>query len=148
MVSLYATLAIIPAFDLTVSIKKFELPDAYSTRNGEVLLAMRRSELVGCIAYRAVPTPPNPRTCEIKRLFVVPEQRGHRIGSSLVSTCIDRARTKEYQLACLDTEPDTMAAAHHTYLRLGFVEYERRYSATEDPVAFLKRPLCELAESG
>ena len=29
-----------------------ELPDAYSMRNGEVLLAMRRSEVVGCIAYR------------------------------------------------------------------------------------------------
>lgn len=59
-----------------------ELPDAYSTRNGEVLLAMRRSEVVGCIAYRAVPTPPNPRTCEIKRLFVLPEQRAHGIGNS------------------------------------------------------------------
>lgn len=125
-----------------------ELPDAYSTRNGEVLLAMRRSEVVGCIAYRAVPTPPNPRTCEIKRLFVLPEQRAHGIGSSLVSTCIDRARARGYQLACLDTEPETMAAAHHTYLRLGFVEYERHYSATEGPVAFLKKPLCELAESG
>jgi ribosomal protein S18 acetylase RimI-like enzyme len=124
-----------------------ELPDAYLTRNGEVLLAMRRSEVVGCIAYRAVPTPPNPRTCEIKRLFVVPE-RGHGIGSSLVSTCIGRARAKGHQVACLDTEPDTMAAAHHPYLRLGFVEYERRYSATEGSVAFLKRPLCELPESG
>jgi GNAT superfamily N-acetyltransferase len=125
-----------------------ELPDAYSTRNGEVLLAMRLSEVVGCIAYRAVATPANPRTCEIKRLFVLPEQRGHGIGSSLVSTCIDRARARGHQLACLDTEPETMAAAHHTYLRLGFVEYKRHYSATEGPVAFLKRPLCELAESG
>jgi len=120
-----------------------ELPDAYSTRNGEVLLAIRRSEVVGCIGYRAVPTPPNPRTCEIKRLFVLPEQLAHGIGSSLVSTCIDRARARGYQLACLDTEPETMAAAHHTYLRLGFVEYERRYSATKGPVAFLRRPLCE-----
>jgi carbonic anhydrase len=125
-----------------------ELPDAYLTRNGEVLLAMRRSEVVGCIAYRAVPTPPNPRTCEIKRLFVLPEQRAHGIGSNLVSTCIDRARARGYQVACLDTEPETMAAAHHTYLGLGFVEYERRYSATEGSVVFLKRPLCELAESG
>src|ERR1700693_6339123 len=85
---------------------------------------------------------------EIKRLFALPEQRAHGIGSSLVSTCIDRARARGYQLACLDTEPETMAAAHHTYLRLGFVEYERRYSATEGSAAFLKRPLCELAESG
>jgi GNAT superfamily N-acetyltransferase len=115
-----------------------ELPDAYSTRNGEVLLAMSRSEVVDCIAYRAVPTPPNPRTCEIKRLFVLPEQRGHGIGSSLVSTCIDRARAREYQLACLDTELETMAAAHHTYLRPGFVEYQRKYSATEGRWRFLK----------
>ena len=122
-----------------------ELPGAYSTRNGEVLLAMRGSEVVGCIAYRAVPAAPNPRTCEIKRLFMLPEQRGHGIGSSLVSTCIDRARARGYQLACLDTEPETMAAAHHTYLKLGFVEYERRHSATEGPVAFLRRPLRELA---
>ena len=125
-----------------------ELPAAYSTRNGEVLLAMRGSEGVGCIAYRAVPTPPNARTCEIKRLFVLPEQRAHGIGNNLVSTCIHRARAKGYQVACLDTEPETMVAAHHTYLRLGFVEYERRYSATEGSVAFLKRSLCELAESG
>jgi hypothetical protein len=71
-----------------------ELPDAYSTRNGEVLLAMRRSEVVGCIAYRAVPTPPSPRTCEIKRLFVLSEQRAHGIGSSLVSTCKPPARIR------------------------------------------------------
>jgi hypothetical protein len=51
-----------------------ELPDAYSTRR-EVLLAMRRSEVVGCIAYRAVPTPPNPRTCEIKRLSCRRDER-------------------------------------------------------------------------
>jgi putative acetyltransferase len=119
-----------------------ELPGPYSTRNGEVLLAMRRSEAVGCIAYRAVPTPPNSETCEIKRFFVLPEHRVHGIGSSLVSTCIDRARARGYQLACLDTEPKTMAAAHHTYLKLGFVEYERHYSAVEGSVAFLKRSLC------
>jgi GNAT superfamily N-acetyltransferase len=76
-----------------------ELPDAYSTRNGGGLLARRRSEVVGCIAYRAVPTSPNPRTCEIKRLFVLPEQRARGIGSSLVSACIDRARARGYQLA-------------------------------------------------
>ncbi|WP_433970178.1 GNAT family N-acetyltransferase [Tunturiibacter gelidiferens] len=51
----------------------------------------------------------NPRTCEIKGLFVLPEQRAHGIGNSLVSTCIDRARAKGYQVACLDLEPETMA---------------------------------------
>jgi len=125
-----------------------ELPGPYSTRNGEVLLAMRQSEVVGCIAYRTAPAPANPGTCEIKRLFVLPEQRGQGIGSRLVRACIDRAHARGYQLACLDTEPETMAAAHHTYLRLGFVEYERRHSATEGAVAFLRRSLCELAESG
>jgi GNAT superfamily N-acetyltransferase len=148
MVSLCAIVAIIPDFDLIVSIKKFwNCPTPIRREMERFLLAMRRSEVVGCIAHRAAPTPLNPRTCEIKRLFVLPQQRGHGIGSDLVSTCVDRARARGYQLACLDTEPKTMAAAHHTYLRLGFVEYERHYSATEGPVAFLKKPLCELAES-
>jgi putative acetyltransferase len=117
-----------------------DLPATYIAQNGELLVAIFEGLPVGCIAYRAFPNSLDEHCCEIKRLFVQPAHRALGIGRSLVIAALDRARANGYRFAYLDTEPNTMRTAHHTYLELGFVEYDARSSATGS-LSFLRKPL-------
>ena len=117
-----------------------DLPAAFAANNGELLVAVSEGLTVGCIAYRALTASIDENCCEIKRLFVRPEHRACGIGRSLVMAALDHARANGYRFAYLDTEPGAMPVAHHTYLALGFVEYDRRSSAT-GPVSVLRKPL-------
>ncbi len=113
------------------------LPEPYELNNGEVLLAVDSGpdtiQCAGCIAYRAFD---QPDSCEIKRLYVSSSHRGQGIGEALVAAAMERALARGYRTACLDTEPENMAAAHRMYLKLGFTEYNRR-----GPAVFLRRQL-------
>jgi GNAT superfamily N-acetyltransferase len=115
-----------------------DLPAAFAA--GELLLAISEGLAGGCIAYRALAPCVDENCCEIKRLFVQPEHRARGIGRSLVMAALDHARANGYRFAYLDTEPSIVRVAHHTYLELGFVEYDRRSSAT-GPVSVLRKPL-------
>ena len=117
------------------------LPAAYTSEQGEVLLAMDQSIAMGCIAYRALLTANDANCCEIKRLFVSPRFRARGLGRRLITTALDRARSNGYQTACLDTEPLAMAAAQQLYRDLGFVEDHERSAESEIRVVFFKKSL-------
>jgi len=70
---------------------------------------------------------------EIKRLFVRPGFRGHRLGSRLTKTVIDAARDGGYTALRLDTDRDTMRQAQAIYRQLGFVEC-KAFNNYEAPV--------------
>jgi Predicted acetyltransferase len=114
-----------------------DLPAAYSDAGGAVLVAVEEGRAIGCIAFRAFPACGEPDCCEIKRLFVRPEFRGRAIGLQLGRAALEQARAKGYRSAYLDTAPISMAAAYRTYLKLGFVEYDRRGAA----LALLRKSL-------
>ncbi len=117
------------------------LPQAYTDRGGEVLLACDDAQVAGCIAYRSM-APSDPACCEIKRLFVSPTFRGQGIGKLLVTAALERARQFGFKTACLDTEPTTMAVAKQMYLDLGFCLDEERNSQSDNAlVTYLKRQL-------
>ena len=103
-------------FDL--SFQNFEreiatLPGDYDP----ILTAHWNSELAGCVALHAVER----GVCEMKRLYVRPQFRGHRIGRTLAERIIIEARTRDFQRMRLDTLP-TMHEAIPLYQALGFVE--------------------------
>jgi len=110
------------------------LPTAYTSRGGEVLLAFVDGHPAACIAYRA--TDRDPATCDIKRLFVHPEFRGHGLARMLVLEVLARAADRNFTRAILDTDTATMPAAHTLYLDLGFREYTRK-----DNLTYLELPL-------
>jgi len=117
-----------------------ELPAPYTAANGAVLVAIVDRLSVGCIVFRAHPARASENACEIKRLLVLPEYRGSSIGFRIARAALDLARVKGYRIAYLDTEPAAMPAAHRTYLKLGFEEYEKR-GCGPTAVSFLRKSL-------
>jgi GNAT superfamily N-acetyltransferase len=103
-----------------------ELPGAYAPPHGALLVARGAAEAAGCVALRRL----DPATGELKRLFVRPAWRGHRLGERLAQAAIAEARRIGYARLRLDTTPE-MGAAHALYARLGFREIA---PYTENPV--------------
>ena len=106
------------SLEVDLSFQNFEreiatLPGDYDP----ILTAHWNSELAGCVALHAVER----GVCEMKRLYVRPQFRGHRIGRTLAERIIIEARTRDFQKMRLDTLP-TMHEAIPLYQALGFVE--------------------------
>jgi ribosomal protein S18 acetylase RimI-like enzyme len=116
-------------------------PAAYAERGGEMLLATVDGAEAGCIAYRSGDDESTARSCEIKRLFVLPNYRSCGLGKRLVTAAMERAAARGYKRAYLDTDIQTMPAAFRTYSELGFKEYARTESAPGVPLVFLDREL-------
>jgi GNAT superfamily N-acetyltransferase len=98
------------------------LPAAYTDANGELLIALLDDTPTACIAFRHAAGEPA-TTCEIKRLFVLPDHRAKGIARALIAESLTRAATHHFTRAILDTDIVSMPAAYATYLTFGFTEY-------------------------
>jgi putative acetyltransferase len=94
------------------------LPSPYRAPGGALFLAWGDAGPVGIVGLK----PLEPKIAEIKRLFVVPEARGRRIGPSLLRRALGEARRLGYAAVRLDSHRPSMGAAIALYRRLGFRE--------------------------
>lgn len=106
------------------------LEEKYGMPYGRLYLAYVGGEAAGCIGLRRM----DERTCEMKRLYVRPQYRGHRIADHLVRRVIADAQHIGYRAMLLDTMP-FLPAAVQLYRKYGFYEI-RRYndSPVEDAI--------------
>ncbi len=91
------------------------LQSEYGPPDGAFLLAAQEDVFIGCVALRKF----SQDTCEMKRLYVIPGNRGHGVGRVLAEATIAEARRQGYKRMLLDTLP-SMREAQGLYASLGF----------------------------
>ena len=111
-----------PSFQIYLDIQHYEdeirdLKAKYGQPEGRLYLALWEGEAAGCIALRKL----DEQRCEMKRLYVRPAFRGHRIGDALVDRILQDAKAIGYRHMLLDTLP-FLESAIHMYQKRGFYE--------------------------
>jgi len=95
------------------------LPGKYAAPKGRLILAIKADQAVGCAALRPI----DDEVCELKRMYVLPQNRGQGIGKALAQTLIEEARRIGYRFMRLDTG-NFLTAAIKLYESLGFKQIE------------------------
>lgn len=129
-------------FGMSLCFQDFEgevrdLPGKYAMPDGRLLLAYVDKTAAGCIAMRKL----EEGICEMKRLFVRDEFRGHRLGLTLIERVIGDARSAGYKKMRLDTFAPKMGKAVELYRSRGFREIPAYYNNPNSDVLFMELDL-------
>jgi GNAT superfamily N-acetyltransferase len=114
------------------------LPGKYAQPSGRLLLAFWDERPAGVIALRDLA---DAGLCEMKRLFVRPEFRGHGLGRILAERVIHEAEEMGYMRMRLDTVPGEMDRAIAMYRELGFRETVPYYNSPVGHTLFMELAL-------
>jgi ribosomal protein S18 acetylase RimI-like enzyme len=114
-----------------------QLPGAYASPSGRLLLAFEDKELAGCVALRRL----DDNVCEMKRLFLRPQFHGRGLGRELAERIIEEGRAIGYQKMRLDTLSEQMGSAIRLYRALGFQEIAAYYKNPVPGALFMELPL-------
>ena len=120
------------------------LPGKYAPPSGRLLLALWDGRPAGVIALRPLE---EPGVCEMKRLYVRPEFRGHQIGRILAERVIGEAAEIGYSRMRLDTISGKMDSAIAMYRTLGFAEIDPYYKTPVGETLFMELALKRAVKS-
>ena len=119
------------------------LPGKYAPPAGRLFLAWGNGEPAGVGAFR----PLDERgVCEMKRLYVRGQFRGHAIGRKIAEKLIAEAAAVGYSAMRLDTVPGKMDSAIGLYRELGFKEVSGYYDTPVEHTLFMELKLSAVAE--
>ncbi|OFX35262.1 MAG: hypothetical protein A2X08_07425 [Bacteroidetes bacterium GWA2_32_17] len=89
----------------------------YNKPKGALLLVYNDIIAIGCAGIREL----DKETAELKRMYILPEFRGHKIGQKLLELSFETDKNLNYNKIRLDTLPN-MIQAQNLYRSLGFYE--------------------------
>lgn len=113
--------------ELENPLKKYVMP------GGLLLLAYWNNDVSGCIALQ----PLGNNACEMKRLYVKPSFRKHKIGKSLCLYLLKQAKQFGYDVMKLDTL-QKLQPAIKLYRQLGFIETTAYYNNPISNVVYMQ----------
>ncbi len=118
----------------------------YGPPKGVLYVAEWKGEVAGCIALadisENISTPLN-TTCEMKRLFVRPQFRKHKIGKAMVEQLLKDAVQLGYTKMKLDTL-QKLQPAIALYKQYGFCETTAYYENPLPGVVYMKKTLLDV----
>lgn len=112
------------------------LPGIYSQPDGVILKAVLNNKIVGCVALKKL----DEISCEMKRLFVLPEALGKGIGKKLAVEIENQAILKGYKVLKLDTL-ERLKPAVNLYRKTGFVETKPYNYNPEADILYFEKAL-------
>lgn len=114
----------------------------YGPPKGVLYLAKWNNEVAGCVALKPLRDASTSlsRSCEMKRLYVKPFYRKHKIGKVLVEQLIKDAQMLGYTKMKLDTL-EKLQPAIGLYKQYGFVETTAYYENPLDEVVYMEKDL-------
>ncbi len=110
----------------------------YGQPQGSLILAYWNNEPAGCIALQ----PLEEGACEMKRLFVRPQFRKHKIGEALVVEILGQAKRLGYKKMKLDTL-EKLQPAIHLYKKHGFIVSTAYYLNPLPEVVYMEKGLAD-----
>jgi len=113
-----------------------DLNEKYGLPKGRLYIAYYENQIAGCIALRQL----NDTECEMKRLYVKPKFRKHKIGTKLVETIIKDAKEIGYKAMLLDTLP-SLVPAIKLYENTGFHYISAYNDSPAEATIFMKLDL-------
>ncbi len=119
------------------------LPGAYAPPQGRLFFAEVDGRPAGCVGVR--PLQDSDGVCEMKRLYVTPEERGHGVGARLAMAAIKAAKEIGYKKLMPDTLPN-MRMAVKLYRELGFTEAPNYYQTPVEGTMFMALDLDNWSE--
>lgn len=112
------------------------LPGKYAKPDGRLFILYSSGKPAGCIALRKL----NEHDCEIKRLFVRPEFRGHHYGRILMEKILAEAESAGYRYAYFDTLK-TLESAVRMYDSMGAQRIPPYYNNPLEGVVYYRLAL-------
>ena len=109
----------------------------YSAPTGALFIATYNARPVGCIALQPLQ---EAHTCEMKRLYVVPEYRNLKIGDALVKSLLQEAKALGYTTMKLDTL-ERLQAAIKLYQKFEFETVTAYYDNPLPGVVYMQKEL-------
>ena len=92
--------------------------EAYSGDRASLWVVERNGKVVGCGGFAPL-VGASPEVCEVKKMYFLPETRGHGVGRRLLMTILDGARSAGFTTVYLETL-ERMHAARELYESVGF----------------------------
>lgn len=91
---------------------------AYENERSAFFVVTHQGDVVGCGGIAPL-AGGDPDVCELRKMYFLPETRGHGLGRRLIELCIDAARQRGYRVCYLETL-DSMIQAQKLYQMNGF----------------------------
>ena len=85
---------------------------------GALLVGYEEDAPVACIAIKKM----DDTTCEAKRLFIKPENRGKGYARTMLNSMLDKAKELGFKEVTFTTKPSVMQIGYGLYKRMGFEE--------------------------